>query len=98
MVILIKIKIEEILWIMKYFILASLEYSLFFILVKGINDINLISNPIHALNHEFVVKTIETPENIINKYKILLINLDIKKREFSFTEYESISLKFSLFS
>jgi hypothetical protein len=36
----------------KYFIEASVVYTLLYISINGINDSRLISNPIHAPNHE----------------------------------------------
>lgn len=45
-------RVEANLWTKKYFILDSLEYKLFLLIIIGIMDRRLISIPIHIINHE----------------------------------------------
>lgn len=72
-------------WVKKYFRLLSEDIKFFLpSFIKGINESKLISNPIHAPNHEFEEIVINEPEiNIIKKilFEIFLIK---KKRGITF--------------
>ena len=48
-------------WMMKYFNEASVLYMFLTLDTKGINDIRLISRPIHAPNHELEDTNTNTP-------------------------------------
>ena len=56
-------------WVRKYFNDASDENKLLFLIVKGIKDKRLISNPIQILNHD--------EEEIL--IKVPMINVKINK-------------------
>jgi hypothetical protein len=63
----------------KYFIEASVVYTLLCINIIGINDSKLISNPIHAPNHELDDTEIKTPTiNVVDR-KIFVELLDIRE-------------------
>lgn len=49
-------------WIKKYFKEDSEENKFFGLIIKGIKDNKLISNPIHILNQEFAEIVIRVPE------------------------------------
>lgn len=64
-------------WIIKYFIADSVNIKFLLLIIKGTNEIKLISNPNHAENQ--VVEEIEINEPIIVKdkktiFKLLKIN------------------------
>lgn len=65
-------KIEEAkAWVKKYFREASEENKFFDLIIKGIKDNKLISNPIHILNQDEEEIVIVVPK-IIDKTKIIL--------------------------
>lgn len=64
----------------KYFREASVDIKLLDSFIRGINDNKLISNPIHALNHEFEEIVNNVPIIRIDKNKILEEFLKIKKK------------------
>jgi hypothetical protein len=64
---------------MKYFSEASVLYIFLTLDIKGINDIKLISRPIHAPSHEFEDTDINTPlTKVVNK-RILVELLGIRE-------------------
>lgn len=58
-------------WVIKYFKADSEGYELFELVIKGIIDKRLISNPIHILNHEYDEIVIRVPIIKVKKNKIL---------------------------
>lgn len=81
---------------MKYFSEASVLYMFLALDIRGINDIRLISSPIHAPSHELDDTDINTPlTKVVNK-RILVEFLGIREESFTlFMGYEPISF-FSL--
>lgn len=77
---LIRIKIEAVAWIIKYFSAASLWYLLFFFKIRGINNIKLISRATHVISQELVeiIKRIE--DTIIVKNSMFEGWSNIQKR------------------
>lgn len=71
-------------WIKKYFKDASVDIKLFVLIIKGINDKRLISNPIQALNHEFEEMVIIDPKIIVKKKIIVEEFFVIKKKRLFF--------------
>jgi hypothetical protein len=65
--------------------------------IRGINDIRLISNPIHAPNHELEDTDINIPLTRVVSRRILVELLGIREESVTlFMGYEPISLVFSL--
>lgn len=65
-------KIEEAnAWVRKYFSEDSEENKFFDLIIKGIKDNKLISNPIQILNHDEEEIAIKVPVIIDNKNKNL---------------------------
>jgi hypothetical protein len=65
--------------------------------IKGINDIKLISRPIHAPNHELEDGDTNIPPTKVVSKRILVEFLGIREESFTlFMGHEPISFKFSL--
>lgn len=64
----------------KYFSEASEDIKLFVLIIKGINDNKLISNPIQAPNQEFDEMVIKVPPTKVIKNNNLDEFLKIKKK------------------
>jgi hypothetical protein len=64
----------------KYFSEASVENKFFELVIKGIKESKLISNPIHAPNHEFADVEINVPPINVNKNKNLVGLLTIREK------------------
>lgn len=67
-------------WVKKYFSEASVERRLFVFVIKGIKDNKLISNPIHAPNHELAETEINVPLTKVMKNKNLVGLLSIREK------------------
>lgn len=81
----------------KYFSEASVLYIFLTLDIRGINDIRLISNPIHAPNHELEDTDINIPLTRVVSRRILVELLGIREESVTlFMGYEPISLVFSL--
>lgn len=87
---------DAILCIKKYIILLWEEYEFFFINIKGINDIILISNPIHIFIQFLDLITNRVLNKVIEKNNIFLeVFIKKKKDLLLYLGYEPKSL-FSL--
>ena len=64
---------------MKYFNEASVLYMLLTLGIKGMNDIGLISRPIHAPNHELEDTDTNTPPNKVISKRIFFALLGIRE-------------------
>ena len=64
---------------MKYFNEASVLYMLLTLGIKGMNDIGLISRPIHAPNHELEDTDTNTPPNKAISKRIFVALLGIRE-------------------
>jgi hypothetical protein len=64
----------------KYFNEASVEKRFFVFVIKGIKDNRLISNPIHAPNHEFAEVEINVPLINVIKNKNLVGLLSTREK------------------
>jgi hypothetical protein len=81
---------------MKYFSEASVLYIFLVLDISGINDIRLISSPIHAPSHELEDTDTNTPLTRVVSRRIFVGLLGIREESFTlFMGYEPISL-FSL--
>lgn len=81
---------------MKYFSEASVLYMFLTLDIRGIKDIRLISNPIHAPSHELEDTDTNTPLTKVVNNRILVEFLGIREESFTlFMGYEPISF-FSL--
>jgi len=78
----------------KYFSDASVLYMFLTLDIRGINDIRLISRPIHAPSHELEDTDTNTPPTKVVSKRILVEFLGMQRREFNalFMGYEPISL------
>lgn len=63
--------LEAKVWVIKYFSAASEGYIFLELVINGIKDNRLISNPIHILNHEYEEIARIVPKIILQKNKIL---------------------------
>jgi hypothetical protein len=76
----------------KYFNEASVLYIFLTLDIKGINDIKLISRPIHAPNNELEDTAINIPPTKVVSKRILVEFLGIREESFTlFMGYEPIS-------
>jgi len=66
-------------WMLKYFKEASVLYIFLTLDIKGINDIRLISRPIHAPNHELEDTDTNTPPTIVIGRRIFVELLGIRE-------------------
>jgi len=64
---------------MKYFNEASVLYMLLTLDIKGMNDIRLMSRPIHAPNHELEDTDTNTPPTKVISMRIFVQLLDIRE-------------------
>lgn len=71
-------------WIIKYLIEDSEDIKLLFLIIKGIKDNKLISNPIQILNHELAEIVMIVPKVNIKIKNIFDKLLNIKKKRFFF--------------
>jgi hypothetical protein len=69
-------------WMMKYFNEASVLYIFLTLDIKGINDIRLISRPIHAPNHELEDTDTNTPPTKVISMRIFVELLGIREESF----------------
>jgi hypothetical protein len=76
----------------KYFSEASVLYMFLTLDIRGINDIRLISRPIHAPNHELEETDTNIPPTKVVSKRILVEFLDTREERFTlFMGYEPIS-------
>jgi hypothetical protein len=76
----------------KYFNEASVLYIFLTLDIKGMNDIKLISRPIHAPNHELEDTEINIPPTKVVSKRILVEFLGIREESFTlFMWYEPIN-------
>lgn len=73
-------KAEANAWVKKYFNEASVDKELFVLIIRGINDNKLISNPIQAPTQELDEIEIKEPIISVNKNNIFDKFLKIKKK------------------
>jgi len=66
----------------KYFSDASVLYMFLTLDIRGINDIRLISRPIHAPSHELEDTDTNTPPTKVVSKRILVEFLGMQRREF----------------
>jgi len=59
---------------MKYFNEASVLYMYLTLYIKGMNDIRLISRPIHAPNHELEDTDTNTPPTKVKRKKAMTVS------------------------
>jgi len=86
-------------WMMKYFNEASVLYIFLMLDIKGINDIRLISKPIHAPNHELEDTDTNTPPTKVISRRIFVELLGIREESDTlFMGYEPISFNLAYFS
>jgi hypothetical protein len=76
----------------KYFNEASVLYIFLTLDIRGMNDIRLISSPIHVPSHEFEDTDTNTPLTKVISNRILVELLGIREDSvYFFLEYEPIS-------